>query len=107
MHSLVQPSLKAGSSSSLLPDASNVRCGWFPCMLATSGMKLVVRSIMSSGSNMMATDVSGVSITAAAAAAAAVRSFEAFERQYAADHSWESLQEDEQGFLRPLVSSGG
>lgn len=30
------------------------------------------------------------------------RSFEAFERAYAADHSWESLQEDEQGFLRPL-----
>lgn len=32
------------------------------------------------------------------------RSFEAFERAYAADHSWESLQEDEQGFLRPVVS---
>eukprot|EP00879_Flechtneria_rotunda_P010612 GHRR01011092.1.p2 GENE.GHRR01011092.1~~GHRR01011092.1.p2 ORF type:complete len:222 (+),score=75.52 GHRR01011092.1:284-949(+) len=30
------------------------------------------------------------------------RSFEAFERQYATDHSWESIQEDEQGFLRPL-----
>eukprot|EP00775_Hariotina_reticulata_P000598 gene598-885_t len=30
------------------------------------------------------------------------RSFEAFERQYATDHSWESLQEDERGFLRPL-----
>jgi hypothetical protein len=34
---------------------------------------------------------------------APARSFEAFERAYAADHSWESLQEDEQGFLRPLV----
>ncbi|WIA12536.1 hypothetical protein OEZ85_006197 [Tetradesmus obliquus] len=30
------------------------------------------------------------------------RSFEAFERQYATDNSWESLQEDERGFLRPL-----
>lgn len=33
------------------------------------------------------------------------RYHEAYERQYAADHSWESLQEDEQGFLRPLVSN--
>jgi hypothetical protein len=32
------------------------------------------------------------------------RFFEAFERQYATDNSWESLQEDERGFLRPLVS---
>jgi hypothetical protein len=28
---------------------------------------------------------------------------EAFEREYAGDHSWEALQEDEQGRLRPLV----
>ena len=27
----------------------------------------------------------------------------AFEREYAEDHSWEELQEDEQGRLRPLV----
>jgi hypothetical protein len=33
------------------------------------------------------------------------RSYEAFERAYATDHSWESLQEDEQGFLRPLVGA--
>lgn len=31
------------------------------------------------------------------------RAYEAWERQYAADHSWEALQEDERGFLRPLV----
>jgi hypothetical protein len=35
------------------------------------------------------------------------RSFEAFERQYATDNSWESLQEDERGFLRPLVRVKG
>ena len=30
---------------------------------------------------------------------------EAFEREYVDDHSWEQLQEDEHGRLRPLVRS--
>jgi hypothetical protein len=38
-------------------------------------------------------------------APAAPRTYEAFERRYAGDHSWEGLQEDEQGRLRPVVST--
>ncbi len=34
----------------------------------------------------------------------AERDFNAFEREYEEDHSWEELQEDEYGNLRPLVS---
>lgn len=36
----------------------------------------------------------------------ACRTYEAFERRYAGDHSWEGLQEDEQGRLRPVVRMG-
>jgi hypothetical protein len=35
------------------------------------------------------------------------RTYEAFERRYAGDHSWEGLQEDEQGRLRPVVRRDG